>query len=347
MTAIRLMRDALVRYYSDTKDALRDDAKEAHPGLLIQRGYASHERETDAGREAKTMHVRRICDIPASAFYQNAYQRWRKATRNELRFRQLDLALESRLFIGLTGGGMLETGCAISHSYGVPYIPGSSLKGVVRAHVHQTPFAQEHPQVVAELFGAAGEPDGPHSDGLSGLVVFHDAWWVPGSADTPLVEEVVTSHHLAYYGQDGAVSASDFDDPTPNAQIAARGRFLFVLEGEPAWRDLAEEMLVSALSRRGIGARTASGHGLFSPEPKRATCAWVDEAIAELVAEHNTTPQTALLGKALAEKWSALDGELKVEALADIRARWEALDQWEAPRGKAGKNAKRIYTGEV
>jgi CRISPR-associated protein Cmr6 len=129
-------------------------ANHAHPGLLLQRGYADYDNETEAGRQAKTAHIRRICAVPADPFYHSAYQRWRTATADPLRFLQVTLALETRLFIGLTGGGMLETGCAISHSYGMPYLPGSSIKGVVRVHVRKSLFGEQNPKVIAELFGA-------------------------------------------------------------------------------------------------------------------------------------------------------------------------------------------------
>jgi CRISPR-associated protein Cmr6 len=331
------MRDALRPHYHRAHDA--------HPGLLIQRGLEVHDEDD---KEAKTQHIRRICAIPASTFYQNAYQRWRQATGNALRFKQLELALESRLFIGLTGGGMLETGCAISHSYGMPYIPGSSLKGVVRAHVGQSPFAAQHPQVIDELFGAAADPEQGHPDGLAGLVVFHDAWWVPNSAATPLVEEIVTSHHLEYYGKEGQVDASDRDSPIPNAQIAVQGHFLFVLEGEPAWRDLAEQMLLAALSQRGIGAKTRTGYGLFDPAPLTPAgpvCAWVDETIASLALKNKASEDDTLRGKGLAEEWQKIeDPELKAAALADIRSRLEAKDWWDAPQGRSAKAAKKIYT---
>jgi len=339
-----LMRTALRSHYRDAQDA--------HPGLLIQRGYERDDRETEAGRQAKTAHLRRICDIPPGSFYTNAYQRWQAATANDLRFTQVQLALQpqTRLFIGLSGGGMLETGCAVSHSYGMPYIPGSSLKGVVRAHVRQSPFAEQHAAVVDELFGAAADAERGHAEGLAGLVVFHDAWWVPGSAETAFAEEIVTSHHLDYYGSEGAVDASDCDSPVPNAQIAVRGGFLFVLEGAPAWRELAAKMLLAALSKRGIGAKTRSGYGLFDPEPKvpaAAICEWVDDTIAALVPKPHNTKQEALLGRRLAERWAALEGDLKAAALADIRGRWQALEQWDTPAGKGARAAKKIYTGEA
>lgn len=337
--ATRLMREALRPLYRAAADA--------HPGLLIQRGLDEHEQQD---KEAKTRHIRRICAIPSGEFYRNAYQRWKKATANELRFRQLELRVSQRLFIGLTGGGMLETGCAISHSYGMPYIPGSSIKGVVRAHVGRSPFAKAHPNVIDELFGAAADPeDEAQRDGLSAMVAFHDAWWVPDSTggESPFVEEIVTSHHLDYYGKEGRVAPSDRDSPVPNAQIAVQGSFLFVVEGELAWCDLAADMLTAALSSRGIGAKTRTGYGLFDPEPEVSAgprCPWVDETISKLMEKNRAPEPDVLRGKGLATAWSELqDPELKAVALADIRSRWQRHGWWDDPPGKAAKQARKVY----
>lgn len=341
--ATPLMREALRPLYRAANDA--------HSGLLIQRGYPVYDQDTEEGREAKTRHLQRICGITPTPFYHNAYQRWRTATADPLRFCQVSLALESRLFIGLTGGGMLETGCAISHSYGMPYIPGSSVKGVVRAHVGGSLFGQQHPEVIAELFGAEADstPDALYPQGLSGLVTFHDAWWAPDSAERPLVEEIVTTHHLDYYGSEGLTPATDFDSPIPNAQIAVQGSFLFVLEGPPAWLELAKEMLVAALSKRGIGAKTRTGYGLFDSDPRKPVgpvCAWVNETIERLARQNKTKPEEVLRSKGLAAEWAELtDPALKTEALEDICSRWQAEGWWEEPPGKSAKQARRIYDG--
>jgi CRISPR-associated protein Cmr6 len=238
-------------------EPLYRDARDAHPGLLLQRGYPEHDPDKADG---KTAHIRRVCAIGASDFYRRAYARWVRATADDTRFAGTALELETRLFIGLSGSGMLETGCAIHHSYGVPYIPGSSVKGVVNAFVRKTGLERS---LCDEVFGAPADPKSDHRDGLAGLIAFHDTWWVPGSAATPLVEEVVTTHHLEYYGTEGAVEATDLDSPVPNAQVAVRGSFLFTLEGPAEWLKLAVEMLEKALISRGIGAKTRAGYGLM------------------------------------------------------------------------------------
>lgn len=289
-----LMRHALRPLY--------EAAQDAHPGLLLQRGLPEHR---EGGSEAKTEHIARVCgsgrdeknegkgeshgrSVPAESapqhdadgFYRRAYGRWKQATSDAMRFRSVVLKIETRLFIGLNGGGMLETGCAIGHSHGVPYIPGSSVKGVVNAHARERFDSEDGGKAIRhELFGASATEAPPA--GLSGLLTFHDAWWIPESAERPLVPEIVTTHHPEYYRNEGGntregkrTKPTDFDSPVPNAQIAVHGAFRFVIEGPPAWLVLAEQILVAVLSTCGAGAKTRTGYGLF----ETPTAAEVDAA---------------------------------------------------------------------
>lgn len=336
MPGTTLMREALRPLYQA--------ARNAHPGLLIQRGLDEHSEDD---KEIKTRHIARVCVTSAGEFYQRAYARWQQVTADELRFRQVILPLQARLFAGLTGSGMLETGCAIGHSHGAPYIPGSSVKGVVNAHVRRQ-FEGEGAAICDELFGAPATDERPA--GLSGLITFHDAWWVPGSAPSPLVQEVVTTHHPEYYGQEGRTPATDFDSPVPNAQVAVHGSFLFVLEGPVAWLELAAQMLVAALSTRGVGAKTRTSYGLFQPAPSvpaEPCCAWVDETITGLMVKNRSQEGDTLRGKALATAWAAIgDVDLKAVALKDIRSRWQANGWWDDPSGRSARQAKEIYEAD-
>ena len=324
--ATLLMRKGLRELYEAA------DKVSPHAGLLLQRGWAQE--------EAKADHVARVCALPAKDFYRHAFRRWTDATADEQRFRQLTLSLESRLFIGTAGGGALETSCAISHSHGMPYVPGSSIKGVASAHAWERFKGKGDRGRAAceELFG---------SSGLAGLIRFHDAWWVPDSAETPLVPEVVTSHHRDYYAA-GQTPATDWDSPVPNAQVAVQGAFLFVMEGPCAWLGLAAEILMDALQGRGIGAKTRAGYGFFNATPEATpapTCEWVDEAIAALVQENrNARADDVLRGAQLAKRWEVIEGvALKQAALKDIRARWEAKGWWENPPRGVARKAKAIY----
>ena len=339
---VPLIRAALRPLHDKVAEA--SAASEPHPGLLLQRGLAEYHGDADNKRKAQ--HVARVCRSTAGDFYRRAFARWERATADPMRFRSVNLAIETRLFIGLTGGGLLETGCVIGHSHGMPSIPGSSVKGVVQAHARERLDTADGRAARDELFGAPAAEERPA--GLSGLIVFHDAWWVPDSAESPLVPEIVTTHHPDYYGQDGATPATDFDSPVPNAQIAVRGAFRFVMEGPVGWLPLTEEMLISALSGRGAGARTRAGYGRFSPQPLAAAerrCEWVDETIADLMGQHRTREEPTLRSRGLADAWAAIeDPELKEAAFHDIRARWQERGWWEeVPRGRSAQHARAIY----
>lgn len=342
--ATKLMRAALRPLY--------ESARNPHPGLLLQRGLVEHDEKAP---DIKAKHVERICASTAGDFYRRAYDRWTKATADAARFRSVNLKLRTRLFIGLTGGGMLETGCAISRAHGTPYIPGSSVKGIVAAHALER--LDETVDAFRELFGARPTADRP--DALSGLIAFHDAWWVPDSAEPPLVKrplvkEVVTTHHPEYYAEEGATPATDFDSPVPNAQVAVQGAFRFVIGGPGEWLDFAERMLVSALTASGAGAKTRAGYGLFSdPEAGGSEDAgtasspgrkWVDDKLAELTAKPGVQADQALRGKALAEAWASMDDpSLQQAVFSEIQGRWQKRGWWDDPQGAAARKAKAIY----
>jgi CRISPR-associated protein Cmr6 len=243
---------------------LIQDTRSAHAGLLIQRGWTDFVKSDsdNQGAGGKAEHIARICDIPAPDLYKRAYARWVAATGDAGRFLCFETRIANRLLIGLSGGGALETGCAVGQTYGMPYLPGSSVKGLARAYLTAAPNGNKH--VLAELFGCEACTNEP--DSLSGAVAFHDAWWVPGSgapprADKPFVADVVTPHHSAYYGSEGAEPATDLDSPVPNAIIGVHGSFRFTLEGPPDWTRLAKRLLELALADCGIGAKTRAGYG--------------------------------------------------------------------------------------
>lgn len=246
---------ALVR--ADIGQILRR-ARHPHPGLLLARGWPEY---VDAeGSRGKSGHVHHVCQQPVPDLYRLAYQRWRQVTVGPSRFRHLYARLEHRLFIGVSAGNTVETGVTTSHSYGMPLIPGSSVKGCAQAYAKHIGVPEEYRAV---LFGE--DPDSaaraePSRVAGAGSLVWHDAWWNPDGQESPFVEEIVTTHHQAYYGGEKD-EATDFDNPVPNAQVAVQGGFHFVIEGEAAWADLAIRLLTPALAEVGIGAKLAAGYG--------------------------------------------------------------------------------------
>ncbi|WP_428243447.1 type III-B CRISPR module RAMP protein Cmr6 [Gynuella sp.] len=237
-----------------------------NPGLLLYKGLPEIPETNGSdsnGDNVKTEHINKICNISASQEYKQAFKRWCLVTHDQNRFGRCAMQLENRLLIGVSAPGPLETGCTLSRNYGMPYIPGSSVKGVVRAWISK--HATEHASLVEQLLGTY-DVDG-NKQAISGLVTFHDAWWVPKDSDKPFIQDIVTTHHPEYYNG-GRLPPTDKDSPIPNALIAVTGSFLFVLEGKPEHVKICQTILQRALNEEGIGAKTSSGYGYMHKDNK-------------------------------------------------------------------------------
>lgn len=247
MTELR--REAINDLLNDCKSTT------INPSLWLQKGLKKTTEEN--GDNAKTKHLKELVDFKCD-LYPKAFNRWFDLTSDENRFSQSVMTLENRLLIGLTGNGALETGCSLSHNYGMPYIPGSSVKGVVRAWA--TKYLPNSNAALEALFGTY---DSEQTNREAASVTFHDAWWIPQGNNKPFILDIVTTHHQDYYN--GKVDLpSDKDSPIPNHMLAVQGSFLFVIEGAPEHVDLCQKMLTQALQDNGIGAKTAAGYGYMN-----------------------------------------------------------------------------------
>ncbi|MDA8137827.1 MAG: type III-B CRISPR module RAMP protein Cmr6 [Desulfobacteraceae bacterium] len=241
---------------------LFDTALAPHPGLFLSRGIKQWPGDATQKGEAFQAHVAKAAGLAAPKIYQSAYDRWCRLVAANPTIAAWAGKLQGRMFIGLGGPSVIETGISLSRTYGVPLIPGSAQKGLTRAYAKAVGLDRNRTMEI--LFGRQGlAPD----EMESGYVIFHDAWWIPGSAPTPLSPEIVTVHHHDYYKDGGASDATDFDSPVPNTQVSARGGFLFTVEcADHAWAALARDLLAQALQQWGIGGKTAAGYGRFSPD---------------------------------------------------------------------------------
>jgi CRISPR-associated protein Cmr6 len=216
---------------------------------------------TQKDHEPKRLMIRQIAGIKEPDGYNIVYARWKEALDSSLNARTDELRLigEGRLAIGLGAENVLENSLTIHRTYGVPYIPGSALKGLAAA------FARQH---LDENWAKGGKfynfVFGKTDD--SGFVTFHDALYVAGSGG-PFAIDVITVHHKGYYQakpQETPPAPADWDDPTIIPFLAATGKYLIALSTpvgaekllDPAWR-----ILTQALEHKGIGAKTSTGYG--------------------------------------------------------------------------------------
>lgn len=274
-----------------------------------------------------------------------------------------------------TGLGLehpIENGFAFLSPYGLPYLAGSGVKGVLRR--------------AAEELGEEGDPGfgnerisalfGPEDtdNARRGALAFWDVFPVP-QGDAMMVE-IMTPHYSHYYqpksGEEVYATPHDAGKPNPIPFLAipAGSSLRFIVTCElsllpPELLDSWSNLMLNAFNRAfdwlGFGAKTAVGYGAVrqltpeevaskrtASEASAVRCDWVDATIRELAAKNRASEMDTLRGKGLAEAWTALnDPELKARALADIRTRWQAQEGnwWDKPPGGASKKAKAIYDG--
>ncbi len=236
--------------------------KSAHAGLLMQRGLPVW--ETSDKKEKRKL-LETLSKVTVPSLYTQAFNRWQAITQDEGRFATVAGSLAGRLLTGMNSAPTLESGVTVHHTYGMPILMGSSIKGATRAYAQLAGVA---PEVIALIFGAGDEDSDSTIEESAGMLVWHDAWWVPRKSGNrelrPFVKEVVTVHEQEYYSGK-ADEAIGVESPIPTAQIAVQGDFYFVIEGEPNWARFAADLLNAMLQSQGMGAKTASGYGYFIP----------------------------------------------------------------------------------
>lgn len=274
----------------------------AHAGLFFERCAPLELEGPDVGRiepEMRDVFLNMVAAIPEPPLYASAYIRWVRALAASGAV-ACEVTAASRVLIGHGNASSTEVGMTLHQVYGVPFLPGTALKGLLNHYMAELGPQQSSPDssewrgvrydgagrpVAAPgtfhgtMFGApklASVPSGEGRQGTRGAAVFEDALYVPGSAPAaqPLMRDVLTPHQFAYYrdGPKGLGNGpTDWDEPNPVSFLSIRPGARFLLAATPVrgGQDVAElalRHLVDAVSRWGVGAKTRAGYGRLTPE---------------------------------------------------------------------------------
>ncbi|WP_396434236.1 type III-B CRISPR module RAMP protein Cmr6 [Limnohabitans sp.] len=208
---------------------------------------------------------------------------------------------------GLGNEHPLENGFAFLNPYGLPYLAGSGVKGVLRAAAQELASGQWdskewhhaedlHPEVhnkhgqrmfdasdLDVLFGSEALNGENH---LRGVLSFWDV--IPQIEGNSLMVEIMTPHQSHYY-QDKAVagSTSPHDSGSPNPisflTVPPNSRFAFHVVCDTArlqdlapdlannerWKALLTEAFEHAFAWLGFGGKTSVGYGAMESEAMR------------------------------------------------------------------------------
>jgi len=217
-------------------------------GLWLDKFIREQKKED---KESRRKLVKEVAEIRVPEDYARWFERWRQ-TLLDYGAECREAKVNGRMAIGLGDESVLETSVTLHHTYGVPCIPGSALKGLAAS------FARQHlgdewllnTTAYVTVFGDTK---------MAGYVTFFDALPLPTNSSL-LHPDIITVHHEKYYNSNSEPPA-DWDDPTPVPFLSATGTYLIALSGPPAWAGTAFDILKHALDHVGIGAKTSSGYG--------------------------------------------------------------------------------------
>lgn len=250
--------------------------------------------------------------------------------------------LEGRMAINLADSLIQNAGICLDRLFGLPYIPGSAIKGICR-HTALEELAQVKGaertklfQLFTAVFGTAkndfdaakrlGDKVKPAGSLFAfldltkpfdqkGAVSFLPAY--PVNQETKIVVDLTNVHFPDYY-RSGNTADQKNENPRPNpfptVEVGAQFAFCLVLNGinnDPALLAAASRWLELAITIRGIGAKTASGYGWFSLKPEVLANLEAQERQAEEMIREKSAQERAVIeaAKAEAERKAALSPE--------------------------------------
>jgi CRISPR-associated protein Cmr6 len=172
----------------------------------------------------------------------------------------------SRFATGLGREHPIENGFVWHPALGTPFLPGSSVKGLVRAWA--ATWLETDGGLVARIFGPRDLRAAPPN---IGSVIFFDALPI---TPVKLAADVMTPHYGPYYERSEMPGDWHSPVPIPFLTVSPGQGFVFALTPRTLSNDdradchTAVGWLENALLELGAGAKTAVGYGRFERDKK-------------------------------------------------------------------------------
>jgi len=196
--------------------------------------------------------------------------------------------IDWRLIVGLGNESVYETSMTLHHIYGIPYIPGQSVKGVLRSWclleyfntVEEDGLRQKW---FCDLFGCPKEKS-YYKEARQGNMRFFDAFPIDLKPEH-IQPDIMNPHYSKYYSEGKPKPPADWQDPVPVNFLTVQGATFEFFVGITAEKNIeitekespfyqktllavVQEQLPMAFSMHGLGAKTAVGYGYFTEQTR-------------------------------------------------------------------------------
>lgn len=213
-----------------------------------------------------------VCALPATSTAQIAALRARQQAHIQHHGSngyRISTTSNAPFATGLGNEHPVENGFAFLTPYGLPYLAGSGVKGILRRSMQELMDDGEEgftSGAINALFGP--EEINQPEDAKRGALDFWDVF--PNPAGGKLVVEIMTPHYGKYY--QGQESPHDSGAPVPVSFLAvpAKSQFDFHVvchisrlphDLASQWRTLLDDAFKHAFEWVGFGAKTSVGYG--------------------------------------------------------------------------------------
>lgn len=263
------------------------DQKHKKP-LLFKKNARGNNFEYSIGFDFDLNYINEIACRQKAAIFDFGFNCWERK-----------FGIDWRLVVGLGNESVYETSMTLHHVYGIPYIPGSAVKGVVRSWIINEVFSGDESEAIRDevfclIFGCPKnlkKQDSYYKKNKQGVLLFFDVFPV----SVPNIKtDIMNPHYGEYYGErkygsGQFIPPADYLLPVPIPFLAVENTaFQFILgtkngesistssqcvqrvvcEGKKmedlTLLEIVGYWLESALSGQGIGAKTAVGYGYMS-----------------------------------------------------------------------------------
>jgi len=177
-----------------------------------------------------------------------------------------------------TGLGLehpVDNGFAFLSPYGLPYLAGSGVKGVLRQAANE--LRDDGDAVITQpLIDALFGQELQSADAWRGALTCWDVF--PQPFGDSLVVEIMTPHFGDYYQNKGTPHDAGNPTPIPFLAVPARSQFRFVVTCDSArlptdaydWKGILNRIIEHAFAWLGFGAKTTVGYGALAEDPAAA-----------------------------------------------------------------------------
>lgn len=247
----------------------------------------------------------------------------------------------SGLCIGMGRDSAIENGITLEKNLGIPIIPSSSIKGVVRSYV--TLYGSKADIEKIDVYFGSDDDQNPKA----GEVDFLDAYMINGSNAYKV--DIINNHFSDYYQKED-VPPNDWFNPIPVyfLTVSEGKTFEFTILGkdEKIIADV-QNLIEKAFKEIGVGGKTSVGYGRFEidsqamaekqkilEEKKKAEERKVLDSMSPFdkkiyILENSTdNDEKERIATELYNNFDSLEKEEQLKCAKALKASWESMGKW-------------------